>query len=158
MSSSCLIGSKHVEWHFQSSVLIESSHQLLVKENIDEISISGRHLTLNDSINWGSQLLKLRNFSMRHWKQSSLLLHSQVNILIAIVFVLASIFLVIVGTIDSPIDTAIGFGIMLTGIPVYFLLVYPKQLPKWLSKIQGKMRNNVRLVITLKIIGNENLG
>ncbi|XP_033632716.1 large neutral amino acids transporter small subunit 2-like isoform X2 [Asterias rubens] len=74
-----------------------------------------------------------------------------VNILIAIVFVLASIFLVIVGTIDSPIDTAIGFGIMLTGIPVYFLLVYPKQLPKWLSKIQDAITHRLqRLMLVVR--------
>ncbi|XP_022086686.1 large neutral amino acids transporter small subunit 2-like isoform X2 [Acanthaster planci] len=60
----------------------------------------------------------------------------KVNIIIAVLFVLAAIFLIIMGTINSPINTAIGVGIMLTGIPVYFLLVYPKRLPGCLTRIQ----------------------
>ena len=52
---------------------------------------------------------------------------------------IAAIFLVVMGTIDSPIDTAIGVGITLTGVPVYFLFVYPERLPMWLDKIQGKV-------------------
>ncbi|XP_022086687.1 large neutral amino acids transporter small subunit 1-like [Acanthaster planci] len=63
----------------------------------------------------------------------------KVNIIIAVLFVAACIFLIVIGTIDSPIDTAIGVGITLTGIPVYFLLVYPKRLPRWLAGIQDSV-------------------
>ncbi|XP_038070506.1 large neutral amino acids transporter small subunit 1-like [Patiria miniata] len=71
----------------------------------------------------------------------------KVNIIIAILFVLASIFLVVIGTIDSPIDTAIGVGITLTGIPVYFLLVYPKRLPRWLTKIEGAVTSRLQMLM-----------
>ncbi len=52
---------------------------------------------------------------------------------------IAAIFLVVMGTIDSPVDTAIGVAITMSGGPIYFLFVYPKRLPVWLDKIQGKV-------------------
>ena len=55
----------------------------------------------------------------------------------AVAFVLASIFLVVLGTIDSPVDTVIGVGITLTGIPFYFLMMYHKRLPRWLTRLEG---------------------
>ncbi|XP_033633070.1 Y+L amino acid transporter 2-like [Asterias rubens] len=71
----------------------------------------------------------------------------KVHITIPILFVIAAIFLVVMGTIDSPIDTAIGVGITLTGVPVYFLFVYPERLPMWLDKIQDAVTGWLQMLL-----------
>nr|XP_054765808.1 large neutral amino acids transporter small subunit 1-like [Lytechinus pictus] len=58
----------------------------------------------------------------------------KVHISLPIIFVLACIFLIVMGTIAAPIDTAIGFAIMCTGIPVYFFIVKPKKKPEIVVK------------------------
>jgi L-type amino acid transporter 8 len=47
----------------------------------------------------------------------------KVNLIFPIIFLLGCAFLVIFPVIQAPLDTAIGIGIMLTGIPVYFVFV-----------------------------------
>ncbi|KAI6202494.1 hypothetical protein M3Y96_00954900 [Aphelenchoides besseyi] len=47
----------------------------------------------------------------------------QVSLVWPIIFLLGCLFLVIFPVIQAPMDTAIGIGIMLTGLPVYFLFI-----------------------------------
>ncbi|AWP08921.1 putative large neutral amino acids transporter small subunit 1-like [Scophthalmus maximus] len=55
-----------------------------------------------------------------------------VNILLPVSFVLACLFLIIVSFWKTPVECAIGFGIIGTGVPVYLLGVWWKTKPKWL--------------------------
>ncbi|PWA33032.1 hypothetical protein CCH79_00013049 [Gambusia affinis] len=55
-----------------------------------------------------------------------------VNILLPVSFVLACLFLIIVSFWKTPKECAIGFGIIGTGLPVYFIGVQWKNKPKWL--------------------------
>ena len=50
----------------------------------------------------------------------------KVNIVIPIVFVTICISLLVIGIVSAPKDAAIGAALMLSAIPVYFLLVRPK--------------------------------
>lgn len=61
----------------------------------------------------------------------------QVNILLPVSFVLACLFLIIVSFWKTPVECAIGFGIIGTGLPVYFIGVWWQTKPKWL-------RNGIR--------------
>uniref|UniRef100_A0A915ERL8 Uncharacterized protein n=1 Tax=Ditylenchus dipsaci TaxID=166011 RepID=A0A915ERL8_9BILA len=54
----------------------------------------------------------------------------QVNLFFPIVFLIGCIFLVVFPIYQAPMDTAIGIGIMMTGLPAYFLFVF----------LQGKIR------------------
>lgn len=62
----------------------------------------------------------------------------QVNIIVAILFVIACIFLVTMGTIAAPTDTLIGLGILSTGLPVYFIAVRPVTKLKWMNAVSGR--------------------
>uniref|UniRef100_A0A915Q6V6 Uncharacterized protein n=1 Tax=Setaria digitata TaxID=48799 RepID=A0A915Q6V6_9BILA len=59
----------------------------------------------------------------------------KVNLFFPIIFFLGCVALVIVPIIGSPKDTAVGLGIMLTAVPVYFLFVAWKNKPKFLVTI-----------------------
>ncbi|KAL3208069.1 hypothetical protein MRX96_009665 [Rhipicephalus microplus] len=50
----------------------------------------------------------------------------KVNIILPILFFLISLFLVVLPFFSQPLETSIGAGIMLSGIPVYFLTIYWK--------------------------------
>ncbi|XP_078607430.1 large neutral amino acids transporter small subunit 1-like isoform X2 [Branchiostoma floridae x Branchiostoma japonicum] len=55
-----------------------------------------------------------------------------VHLSLPIFFVLACMFLVIVSIYETPIQCLVGFGIILSGLPVYFVGVWWKAKPKWL--------------------------
>ena len=63
------------------------------------------------------------------WKTLLTSAFFQVNIFLPIVFFLISIFLVVLPFFSQPIETLIGLGIALSGIPVYFVTVNWKNKP-----------------------------
>ncbi|CAN8029759.1 unnamed protein product, partial [Ixodes persulcatus] len=54
----------------------------------------------------------------------------KVNIVLPVLFFLISLFLVVLPFFSEPLETSIGAGIMLSGIPVYFLTIYWKDKPR----------------------------
>jgi amino acid transporter len=58
----------------------------------------------------------------------------QLNLAIPIIFFLMCIFMVVFPFFDSPSEVIIGVGIILTGIPVYFLFVYWQNKPAFITK------------------------
>jgi hypothetical protein len=52
-----------------------------------------------------------------------------VNIVFPIIFLIGCVFLVVVPIYAAPVDAAIGLGIMLTSVPVYFALIYKSWRP-----------------------------
>ncbi|XP_072169684.1 Y+L amino acid transporter 2-like isoform X1 [Diadema setosum] len=73
-------------------------------------------------------------------------------ILLPITFVLACVFLVIMGTVAAPQDTLIGLAITLTGFPVYFLCIWWQNKPAAVLKFN---RAITRIVQKLLIVVGE---
>ncbi|XP_022082359.1 Y+L amino acid transporter 2-like isoform X3 [Acanthaster planci] len=73
------------------------------------------------------------------WAKPDLPRPIKFNIILPITFVLACLFLVVMGTIAAPMDTLIGILITLTGFPVYFIGVWWKNKPKRLVQFSQQM-------------------
>ena len=55
---------------------------------------------------------------------------------------LAAVFLVILPLIEASVDSVAAFGIILLGIPVYFIFIFPyKYKPAVLSKVNGMLKH-----------------
>ncbi|XP_022086542.1 cystine/glutamate transporter-like [Acanthaster planci] len=102
---------------------------------------------------WTSIGAAVAGLVWKRWREPDIPRPYKINIVVPILFVLAAIFLVVMGTIDSPIDTAIGVGITLTGLPVYLVFVYPKRLPSWLIEFEGRVTRILQM--TLQVVPEE---
>ncbi|CAH1270765.1 SLC7A5 [Branchiostoma lanceolatum] len=76
-----------------------------------------------------------------------------VHLALPIFFVLACMFLVIVSIYETPVQCLVGFGIILSGLPVYFVGVWWKAKPKWL--VDGLDSMTRTLQKTLEVMPQE---
>ena len=62
----------------------------------------------------------------------------KVNIVIPIIFITVCMFLTVLGFIGAPLDSLIATAIVLSGIPVYFLMVRINHQLKWIFDVKRK--------------------
>lgn len=58
----------------------------------------------------------------------------QVSILLPLIFFVICTFLVTLPIYVSPVEVGVGVAIILAGIPVYYVFIYWKNKPEWLTK------------------------
>jgi len=59
----------------------------------------------------------------------------KVNLIFPIIYIIASAMITVIPMMAEPINTARGTGMILTGVPVYFLFVYWKNKPLWFRRL-----------------------
>lgn len=64
---------------------------------------------------------------------------AQVNLLIPVSYLLFWVVLLGFSLYSEPVVCGLGMVIMLTGVPVYFVGVWWKDKPKWISRAVGKL-------------------
>ncbi|MCI4379624.1 hypothetical protein PGIGA_G00230330 [Pangasianodon gigas] len=78
----------------------------------------------------------------------------KVPIFIPAVFSFTCFFMVFLSLYSDPVNTGIGFAIMLTGIPAYYIFIVFDRKPKWFQKLSDSM--NRSLQILLEVVPAEN--
>lgn len=71
------------------------------------------------------------------WKQPNLPRPIKVNIIFPIFYLLATIFVVVVPMIASPVETGYGCLMILSSIPVYCIFIAWRNKPKWFNHTMG---------------------
>jgi solute carrier family 7 (L-type amino acid transporter), member 8 len=64
------------------------------------------------------------------WKRPEMVRPIRVNLLFPIIYILATLFIIVVSTIASYTETLYGCLLMLTAVPVYFVFIYWRNKPE----------------------------
>merc|ERR1719225_70872 len=84
------------------------------------------------------------------WKQPDWDRPIRVNLVFPIIYILATVFITVVPMIVTPVETAIGLGIIATAIPVYFVFIAWKNKPAALQRMSGSVTSSLqRLFIVM---------
>uniref|UniRef100_A0A3Q3PYR2 Cystine/glutamate transporter n=1 Tax=Monopterus albus TaxID=43700 RepID=A0A3Q3PYR2_MONAL len=77
----------------------------------------------------------------------------KVPLFIPVVFCITCFFMVFLSLYSDPVNTGIGFGISLTGIPAYYIFLHFNQRPKWLQRALDSFYRTLQII--LEVVPNE---
>lgn len=72
------------------------------------------------------------------WTQPNLERPIRVSLIFPILYLAATLFVVLVPIIATPVETGYGLLMMLTSVPVYVLCIAWKNKPKWFRRGMGE--------------------
>lgn len=71
----------------------------------------------------------------------------KVPLFIPVVFCLTCFLMVFLSLYSDPLNTGIGFAISLTGLPAYYIFIYPHRRPLWLQRALDTASRAVQIVL-----------
>ncbi|KAL7886326.1 hypothetical protein AOLI_G00066210 [Acnodon oligacanthus] len=78
----------------------------------------------------------------------------KVPIFIPAVFSFTCFFMVFLSLYSDPVNTGIGFAILLTGIPAYYILIVFNKKPKWFQRFSDSVKTLLQVI--LEVVPAEN--
>ncbi|XP_071961565.1 Y+L amino acid transporter 2-like [Antedon mediterranea] len=106
-------------------------------------------------VEWSASGLAVASLLYLRWKRPDIAKPYTINLAIPIIFVLASIGLLILGTISDPLDTLIGVIITLSGLPIYYLTIYRKPRIECISNLSKKTTHFLQKL--LRVVGEDSV-
>lgn len=64
------------------------------------------------------------------------------SFVIAAIYLIATVFVVVVPMIASPVETGYGCLMILSSVPVYFIFIAWKDKPKFVQRVMGECNTN----------------
>merc|ERR1719384_2935021 len=83
------------------------------------------------------------------WKQPDWERPIKVNLIFPIVYILCTIFITVVPMIITPVETAIGLGIIATAVPVYFLFIAWRNKPAAIQSLSCEVTALLQKVLVV---------
>ena len=78
------------------------------------------------------------------WKHPELERPIKVNLAFPIIFILMTLAITILPMMQQPVETAIGFAMILSAIPVYFIFIKWKSKPASIQKLLASFNNKIQ--------------
>uniref|UniRef100_F7B1F3 Solute carrier family 7 member 5 n=1 Tax=Monodelphis domestica TaxID=13616 RepID=F7B1F3_MONDO len=103
--------------------------------------------------NWLCVALAIIGMMWLRFKRPEMNRPIKVNLALPVFFIMACLFLIAVSFWKTPVECAIGFVIILTGIPIYFIGVWWQNKPKWL--LQGIFSTTVLCQKLMEVVPQE---
>ena len=81
------------------------------------------------------------------WKHPELERPIKVNLAFPIIFILMTLAITILPMIQQPVETAIGFAMILSAIPVYFIFIKWKSKPAPVQNLLASVNNKIQQLL-----------
>eukprot|EP00058_Branchiostoma_floridae_P022210 XP_002607700.1 hypothetical protein BRAFLDRAFT_82854 [Branchiostoma floridae] len=73
----------------------------------------------------------------------------KLNLAIPVLFVLLSLFMVVVSFVSAPVECGIGLAILASAIPVYAVFVHWRNKPTWFKSFEAYVTYHLQLILNV---------